>query len=439
MTGFIRKAAQALTLMGLLLTLAACGQSSSPATATARAPDGNVKADCPPVLNGDGTVTFRYCLPATSVSWTGNNMSQAMTLDPVAGVWSTTVALRNNHYEYVLTVDGVANQHDPSNLPWTPAASGSQFFVPGSNSPADTTEYYPWLSPYNDVPRGTLQRHWLHTPSSTGAYKDGNHPLTVYTPAGYKTSKRKYPVLYLVHGGGGNDVDWSTTGAAATIADNLIAEGRAEPMIIAMPNFYRLGGCGDIPEERQQTFSCEDPTMRQEEPFRVEMLRSFIPFVEDNYRVIKGRAGRAYAGLSQGGAYGNWIMINSADAFAYFGIWSPACIFFPFVDCGRSPNTVELLGAAQQGITAVHLASGYADTFAAEVTIAQMEAHLTAAGIAHRRHLTPTDVWPPPPQDDWVGLSVHSWQVWREALRDALETTFFKFVPVPDDAAPGLE
>jgi hypothetical protein len=362
--------------------------------------------DCPPVLNGNGTVTFRYRRPANSVSVVGEwadpigTISQAMTLDPETGIWSATRTLRNHLYSYRFTVDG-ATTLDPSNPPWHPTALWNQLFIPGSNSPADPTENYAWLSPRNPVPHGRLTRHLISTPNSTGAFANGNHPLVVYTPPGYDSSHGPYPTLYVSHGAGGNDVDWSTQGYAGYIAHNLIAAGMAAPMVIVMTNFNNTAGGLD--------------------GFREDLINAYIPFVEANYRVYDdARWARAYAGLSAGGARGQNILINSSEYFAYFGIWSPA-------GPGSSSPTVEQLSEpGPQGLTAVDLGSGTNDLFGAQNVVAVEDANMAAAGIPHRVHMTPTDVMPPPPLADRPRLTQHTWDVWRELLRDALETTFFK-------------
>jgi hypothetical protein len=404
-------------LATLVAGAAACGVlasalPSSFAAASAAARAVACPPTCPPVMNGDGTVTFRYVSSgASSASVVGEWVdpigtgTQTLTRDPETGVWSGSVTLRNNLYSYTFTVDGTSGLVDPSNPPWDPEGIQSQIFVPGSNSPNDPTENYAWLSPANPVPHGTLHKHFLPTVNSTGPFANGNHPLAVYTPPGYDpASSRRYPTLYLSHGAGGNDVDWSTQGYAGFIEDNLIAAGVAEPTVIVMTNFYNTSGGAD--------------------GYRQDLLESYIPFVESHYHVYNERWSRAFAGLSMGGAYGQNIIINSAERFAYFGIWSPACVDASY-SC-RSPTVAELLAPEPQGLLGVHLGSGIDDIFGAEATVATEEANLTAAGIPHRTHMTPTDDSPAIPLADWPRQTNHTWNVWREELRDAVESTLFK-------------
>ena len=432
-----------MTVLGSNVTrpsVAAAG-SPYPRSISQTAASGTPSAACPPVLNGDGTVTFHWCLPgATSVSvvgeWVGpiGTGTLTLSLDAATGLWSGTMALPNDLYSYTFTVSGSAGLVDPSNPPWDAEGLQSQVFVPGSNSPANPAENYGWLSPDTAVPHGSLHKHFITTPLSVGAYANGNHPLAVYTPPGYDPGcSRLYPTLYLQHGGGGNDVDWTTQGYAGIIEDNLLAEGLAQPMVIVMANFNN---------------TARDPvTTREEDGFREDLLSAYIPFAETNYCVLKQRAGRAYAGLSQGGAYGQNIIENSADQFAYFGIWSPACIDTVHPDCGRSPTVAELSTPGPKSITRVHFGSGVNDFFGAEVTVSTEQANLAASMIPNRLHMTPIEDSPaipvtdpgPSPNVGYERQTDHTWNSWREQLRDALTTTFFQPPPatsIPDAPAP---
>jgi enterochelin esterase-like enzyme len=272
-----------------------------------------------------------------------------------------------------------------------------------------------------------VSQYFVSSPNSTGPFSGGHHPISVYLPPGYNPDcSQRYPVLYLQHGGGGNDVDWTTQGFAGVIEDNLLAAGMAKPMVIVMPNF-------------NNTASITDPTTGlsdEEDGFRQDLAQSYIPWAQSHFCVRSDRAGRAYAGLSQGGAYGQNILENQADLFAYYGIWSPACIDVAQPDCGRSPTIAELHSSpGASSITAVHFGSGWNDFFGAETTIATEAATLNAAGIRNRLHMTPTDddgpatpALDPGNQVDvkWERQTSHTWDSWREQLRDALITTFFQ-------------
>ncbi|MBV8194067.1 MAG: hypothetical protein JOY80_00920 [Candidatus Dormibacteraeota bacterium] len=366
---------------------------------------------------------------SVSGEWVGPIGTGTITLTQNAntGIWSGSMALPNDLYSYTFTVNGVGGITDPSNPPWNGEGIDSQIFVPASNSSSNPVEYDQWLSPDNSVPHGTLQQSLVATPNSTGPYANGNHPISVYLPPGYNADcSTRYPVLYLQHGGGGNDVDWSTQGYAGIIEDNLLAQGLARPMMIVMPNF-------------NNTASVTDPTTGlsdEEDGFRQDLIEAYIPWAESHFCVKADRADRAYAGLSQGAAYGQNVIENSANYFADFGIWSPACIDSSQPDCGRSPTVAELeTGPGATTITCVHFGSGVNDFYGAETTVATEQANLDAAGIPNRLHMTPIqDDAPAPPATDggsqadvaYERQTSHTWNSWREQLRDALMTVFFQ-------------
>jgi len=134
--------------------------------------------------------------------------------------------------------------------------------------------------------------------------------MTVYTPPGYGQSKEAYPVLYLSHGGGGNDTDWIACMRANYILDNLIAQGKAKPMIIVMPdgnvNAGGMSRTGSITQDM----------------YPEELLNNVIPAAEQNFRIAPGPKNRALAGLSAGGLWTLSTLFQRPGAFAYYGIFS---------------------------------------------------------------------------------------------------------------------
>jgi enterochelin esterase family protein len=138
-------------------------------------------------------------------------------------------------------------------------------------------------------------------------------PLMVYTPAGYNESKQYYPVVYIQHGGGEDHRGWMEQGRAAQIMDNLIAAGKAVPMIVVSSNsnvHSRNGGMGGgYSWQGMQTF-------------RSELIENVIPFVEKTYRVKKDRKNRAMCGLSMGGGQSFYIGLRDPEVFANVGVFS---------------------------------------------------------------------------------------------------------------------
>lgn len=272
-----------------------------------------------PEIHEDGTVTFRIKAPeATSVSVTGSmDVDQGfapVTYDMEKGdddIWTvTTPALASELYRYHFTVDGVRtvdphNAHairDVANL-------SNIFLIPGGK--AD-------LYRVNDVPHGTVTYRWYDSPGN-----DKQRRVAVYTPADYYATEEKYPVLYLLHGIGGDEEAWLGSGRAAQILDNLIAQGKAKPMIVVMTN-------GNVAQEAAPGMGSAglvQPTFRLPNTMDGKFEETFVDvmnFIENNYRTIDTKAGRAIAGLSMGGFHTANISMHYPNTFDYIGLFSSA-------------------------------------------------------------------------------------------------------------------
>ena len=162
------------------------------------------------------------------------------------------------------------------------------------------------------VPHGEVRKVWY--PSSTLGTQRRMH---VYTPPGYEGGSEKYPVFYLLHGGGDEDSGWGTVGRAGFILDNLIAAKKAKPMLVVMPN-------GSLPRPAVAPGSRPDARQRAafQDRFTNELLKDIVPFVEKHFRVQAGPEHRALAGLSMGGGQTARVLTTHPDRFAYVAIWS---------------------------------------------------------------------------------------------------------------------
>jgi len=272
-----------------------------------------------PEINADNSVTFRFLAPdAKEVRISGEWMpaqgytpgSEKMTKDE-KGIWSyTTALLASDLYSYFFDADGIRCT-DPNNVYLIrDVASVTNVLIVGGGK-GD-------LYKVNKVPHGTVSRRWYNSPSH-----GMDRRITIYTPAGYEKSKEKYPVLYLLHGMGGDEEAWINLGRTSQILDNLIAQGKAKPMIVVMPN-------GNVVQEAapgESSLGFYKPTMqlpntmdgRYEETFK-----DIIAFVESNYNVITSKAGRAIAGLSMGGYHSLHISRYYPNTFDYIGLFSAA-------------------------------------------------------------------------------------------------------------------
>ena len=259
-----------------------------------------------PEVSDDGMVTFRVRAPkAQEVSLAAPTIASAMgtPFKPIPftrgddGVWTLTIGpVPPNMYVYKFVIDGVTVV-DPNNTltGFADQPGYSQLVVHGA-APA----YYD----ARNVPHGNLTRHVYHSD-----VLGGEREMYVYTPPGYD-GKKKYPVLYLLGGSGELASTWALDGRAAFIEDNLIAEGKALPMIIAMPNNQVLHRSD--PQHTERTFKL----------FEEELRKQIVPLVEKNYRVRADRHGRALAGLSMGGRHAQLVGFKCLDLFASFGILS---------------------------------------------------------------------------------------------------------------------
>lgn len=268
-----------------------------------------------PEIGADRTVTLRLYAPAASqVMLYGDFMqgcksgSMAMTRTE-DGVWEyRTEPLESELYYYWFQVDGIDHVADPSNS-YVMRDVGSQmnyFVIPGERGDLYSAQ---------DVKHGTVARVW-------GEVNDGRERrMTIYTPADYEGSKRRYPVLYLLHGMGGDEEAWIATGRVAEIMDNLIASGKAEPMIVVMTN-----GC--TKHVAAPGFSHEGmwtPYMSGSMDGSFEaMFPSIVEWVDSNYRTIRKAQSRAIAGLSMGGFHSMQISKEYPEMFDYVGLFSAA-------------------------------------------------------------------------------------------------------------------
>src|SRR6185312_10976552 len=260
-----------------------------------------------PEISTDGKVTVRLRAPdAKEVTVTGLGQGLTLTKDD-AGVWSgTSEVLKPDVYMYQFHVDGMT-VNDPSN-PHLATSFGtggrSVLTIPGA----------PW-SPKPGVPAGAVTRHPYHS-DLIGDDRD----FFVYTPPNYDPHRKEpYPVLYLLHGLGDDSQSWLTQGNANVILDNLIAEGKAKPMIMVNPLGYGHQGGGMGPTDMIVHFADA-------------LLTEVMPRVEKEYNVAKDRDHRAIAGLSMGGAEATFTGLNHLDKFAYVGSFSGAYVMWPGIN-----------------------------------------------------------------------------------------------------------
>ena len=273
-----------------------------------------------PVVNADGTVTFNFFSPsATKVSVVGDfEQIRSKGLEMTKqdnGVWTVTTApLAPELYSYSLSVDG-QRFVDPANSYVNRDIStlSNIFIVTKDND--DKGHLYQ----VNNVPHGTLARVWYDSPTLGQQRR-----MTVYLPAAYD-GKKEFPVMYLLHGHGGDETAWGDLGRASQIMDNLIAEGKAVPMIVVMPNGNPT--CNAAPGWWHEGMYTPDGNAFNQRGAKASMEESFmdiVNFVDSHYKTIRKRSGRAVTGLSMGGGHTFGISRLYPETFDYYGLQSAA-------------------------------------------------------------------------------------------------------------------
>jgi enterochelin esterase-like enzyme len=407
-----------------VLAAALTGLCLFPGSVTAQA----VRPGPPPITSPDvlpdGRVTFRLLAPeatrvAVSGDWPGGI---ERTTTPMAkdgeGVWSATVGpLRPELWIYTFTVNGVTTL-DPRNVNTRRNTSRIEntLLVPGPES----ADYM-----VNGIAHGTVALQWYASPTAGATRR-----AYVYTPPGYENGTERYPVLYLLHGGSGDEDAWSSCGRAGPILDNLIAQGRARPMIVVMPNgnTTRIAAPDLVPAPAALPAN-QDPGRFPR--FPESLVKDLIPFVDKTYRTRSDRESRAIAGLSVGGAQALYTAFNHLDLFAWVAAFSGGYPVMPGagIDVPPPPNAASLRGpdvarsidpgkfaallpqleaGANERLRLLYISIGTADTL--------MPTHEVVKQVLKDKGLRYTLM-------EFPGY-IHEWPVWRVSLRDLLPRLF---------------
>ena len=330
-----------------------------------------------PEVNGN-QVTFRLNANyATYVKLAGNWTREQYDMQKGEnGIWSVTIdAPEPEIYTYNFIVDGVS-VNDPVN--YMVQRDGTRYlnmlFIPGERS-----------ANYNECAhRGTVSAVWYDS-QILGI----NRRMMVYTPYGYEKNKnQKYPVLYLLHGGGGDEEAWSSMGRAAQILDNLIEQGKAVPMIVVMPN-------GNPNQQAASTMGLPTIQLDRNDPkfanaYVTSLVKEIIPFIEKNYRAIPKPTSRAISGLSMGGGHTTSATALFPGTFAYICPLS----------CGIRESDhldADLQGIKKAGYKLYWVGCGSDDALAYQNTLV-LDKALTRNGMEHTI---------------FISANGHEWRNWR--------------------------
>ena len=363
-----------------LTTFTFAQQATKPATP----PPAPLPALITPEVHSDNSVTFRFRAPnAQEVKVTREGLTDPLPMQKdESGVWTVnSPSWPPDYYGYSVVVDGVRNI-DPYNHLLKPnlLSNENMVHVPGPPS-------LPWE--LNDVPHGEIHRHFYRS-----AVANDDRDYYVYTPPGYDpNAKKSYPVLYLLHGYSDDASGWSAVGRANIIMDNLIAQGKAKPMIVVMPLGY---GTMEMITVGWGVWNRQDIRDKNFSRFREALLTEVLPKVEAEYRVDKDRNSRAIAGLSMGGSESLLTGLNNIDKFAWVGAFSSGGLPEPF-----DKDFPQLDSKANQELKLLWVACGTEDRL---ITVNRnFREWLKQKGINHIDIETP---------------GMHTWMVWRRNLSE---------------------
>ena len=421
-----------LAIISLALALAAWAQAPAGAPGASGQGRGRGMGRGPalrsPEVAADQTVTFRLRAPnATDVTLNGDwpgGRGVKMTKDD-AGVWSATAGpLTSELWAYTFSVNGVSllDSANPNIL-----RDGTRYsnFLIIDGSVSDTYKI-------KDVPHGDVSQVWYPSPTLAEA---NPRRMYVYTPAGYDKSTEKYPVLYLLHGAGGDEDAWNNMGRASVIMDNLIASKKAKPMLVVMTNGNAnqkmAPGYGIVPG--QVTGNTGNPgevgvvgafaggrggaaaasgAARAAAPnagrgggigggaFPESLVNDVVPYIEKNYRVIANKDGRAIAGLSMGGAQTITTTNAHPEEFSYVGVFS----------MGTAADITDKLEALKKaGVKFYYVGHGKDDPVVKVTNGENLAAQLEKVGI--KSHFTES-------------TGGHTWSNWRIYLNELAPSLF---------------
>lgn len=368
-------------LLGIGLTLGAHAQPS---------PDNPKPPQLPqtPEVHADRSVTFYFYDPGAShveLRMDGHAGGQPMTKDD-RGIWSITVPpLQPDLYDYLFVADGVPTL-DPSNA----------VVNPNLRSPSNAFEVHgaqPELWDVQDVPHGIVHQHFYKS-AIIGDQRD----YFVYTPSSYDPrGHKKYPVLYLLHGYSDDARAWTALGHANVILDNLIAEGKAKPMIVVMTLGY---GAPEIVLGHRASFSSAALRKKNLDLFTQALLTEVIPQVQSMYKVSTKREDRAIAGLSMGGAESLMTGLNHIDTFAWVGSFSAGGL-----DTDYSQDFPALNATTAARLRLLWVACGKDDRYVGKTPL--IEANRQFVAWLRSKNIPVTFV---------ETRGMHEWPVWRKNL-----------------------
>jgi enterochelin esterase-like enzyme len=377
----------------LLFNMSIKAQNADDKTTIGTPASTNVSGVQYPMITPDNRVAFRIKAP-DALKVQVDLMKKYDMVKDTAGVWGVTTdpVVVGFHY-YSILIDGVA-VCDPASQTFF----GMGRMASGIDIPEKDVDYYT----IKDVPHGQIRQIRYYS-NITKAWRRA----FVYTPAGYDTKlSERYPVFYLQHGGGEDETGWPTQGKTDIIMDNLIAEGKAKPMLIVMDRGYAVDPNAPKPNPNQGLRG-----MFQNNTLTDVFIKEIIPTIDKEFRTIPDRDHRAMAGLSMGGFQTFQITLTNLDKFAYIGGFSGAAFMMPGTDIKTMYNGVWTDTVAfSKKVKVLYMSIGTAEPERMYQTVNNFHKELEKAGIKHIYYESP-------------GTS-HEWLTWRRSLQQFASLIF---------------
>ena len=331
-----------------------------------------------PEIHPDGKVTFRLAAPnATDVRVSGDFLPAAQPLQKdEQGLWTVSVGpVKPELYTFQVSVNGVAAVRGSLNIP----------------GPA------PMFYDMRPVPHGGVDQRWYASKVTQLTRR-----VFVYTPPDYARSSARYPVLYLLHGAGGDESGWTENGRVNLILDNLIADGKLKPLVVVMP-------FGNAYPPSSPLSEGAEAMRRQRDLFQRDLIEDLIPFIQTNFRVYSDREHRAIAGLSLGGAQALGIGLSHTDLFSRVAGFSPAMGAVTSPQAGGLDFKPLLADSKQVNsrVALLWVGCGTEDTLFESVK--QFAGQIQASGVKHTFKVTE---------------GAHTWHVWRRYLAEVAPQLF---------------
>ena len=346
-----------------------------------------------PMVNSEGRVRVSILAPVAQKVQLDISAVKYDLIKDENGVWTGESEPQDEGFHYYqLWIDGAAVP-DPNSLYFY----GASRWGSGIEIPAHDQEFYE----LKDVPHGQISEQLYFSKSNNGMRR-----CFVYTPPDYnKDTEKRYPVLYLQHGGGEDETGWPNQGRTNLIMDNLIADGKAKPFIIVMDNgSWRMPG-QDRPPRPGDRSAGTWPPAGWADGFKKTMIEDIIPMIDENYRTIADQQHRGMAGLSMGGMQTRVITLANPKVFSYVGLFSGGSITMD--DINNSPNFKEKVKLVFVSYGSRELENG--KTRFGGNPEADTEA-LKKIGINTHYYVSP--------------LTAHEWQSWRRSLHEFAQLLF---------------